>query len=389
MLHKLRPVLVFLLIALLAATPVMAALLPRAFSWWVPLLGLLALPLGDKDKPALWLWASVPLWAGTLSLISIIWAAYPDLQFEKAIDRLPLMYGLSIAVLGLGRLRDDIWGRAMPIMGLVFVASLIGAWLEYSFDFPLFHLYNQERQMTDIRGVIQAVMNRGLTFLSLLAIPTAWILWHNKRQRLAVFSLVFLTAGLAFTEASSTFVALLVAEIVFVMALFWPVFTRYTLMIGGAVKILCMPLIAAVIFPNMPAWQPLYNPSIAGRFEIWHGLSKLIWKEPVLGYGYEATRFIPLPINHWFFEFPVVLHPHNAALQFWMEYGVFGALLGCAVWVAWCHKSRSASAMAILALAAVVGFLSYGLWQGTWLGIVVFTLFYWRAAATSFGSKIQ
>lgn len=379
----------WLLIALLCATPLIAALAPRSFSWWPALLGLLALPLGEKGKSPLWIAASTPLWAATLSLCSIMWAAFPDVQFDKAIDRLPMMYGLAMAVIGLSRLHTDVWDKALRVMPFVFAGGVIAAFIEYSFHFPLYHLYNTNVAMAHDRVVIQAVMNRGLTALAMFAIPSLWILWREGRERLALFLLVFMTAGLMVTEASAVTLAVLVAEIVFVAAWFAPVLVRWLITIGGAVKIMAMPLVAATLFPNMPDWDALKTPSNGGRLEIWHGLSEWIAQSPVLGYGYEVTRFLPLRIENLYFKFPTVMHPHNAPLQVWIEFGAVGAVLATIGWVVWSLKSRSAISLALLAMIATIGALAYGLWQGPWLGLAIFTMLYWRAAATAFGNKIQ
>lgn len=350
------------------------------------MIGLLSLPLGGKDKTHLWILASIPLWIGTWSLMSIMWAAYPDVQLEKTIERLPLMYGLSIAVLGLGNLREDIWRKAMKPMVWTYAAAVMALWIEYSFDFPLYRWFNKNDANAN---VAEFVLNRGLTAIVLLGIPVTWTAWHQGLKKLALFLIIFVTAGMAFTEASAAFLALLVAEIIFAMACVWPNTTRRLLMFSGTLKIMLMPLIAYWLYSHMPDWDALNSPSTGGRLEIWYGLSKLIENHAWLGYGYEATRFLPLPIENVFFKFPVVLHPHNAALQFWVEFGAVGALSGVIGWILWAKRSRTAPALALMAMIATIGFLSYGLWQGTWLALAIFTLLYWRAAATSLGSKIQ
>ena len=387
---KWRGVLVSLMLALLVITPFIAALAPRALSWWVALLGLCALPLGDKNKETLWIAASVPLWAGTLSLCSIMWAAFPDLQFDKAIDRLSMLYGLSIAIIGLGRLRGDVWEKAMPVMAWCFVAATFTAWIEYSFNFPLFKLYMEYITHTiNDRNIIEAVINRGFTALALLSIPSCWYLWHQGHEKLAVFMVIFMTGMIGVSEASATFLALCVGIGIFLAALWRPKWVQYLMMGGGVILILCMPFLAVSMFDHMPDWHFLHSPSTGGRLEIWHFIGKAVLQSPFLGYGYEVTRFYPMGSDMLYFKQETVLHPHNIPLQIWVEFGALGAILACAGWIIWCRKARTAQALALTALIAVIGLLSFGLWQGTWLGLVVFALLYWKAAATSLGSRIQ
>lgn len=389
-LKQVQGVVLFFMIVLLVVTPLIAALAPRALSWWVALLGLCALPLGDKNKDHLWILACIPLWAGTLSLCSIMWAAFPDVQFDKAIDRLPMLFGLSLGILGLGSLHAEIWNKAMPKMTWCFVGATFAAWIEYSFNFPLFRFYLEYISGTEQdRTVIEAVINRGFTALALLSIPSCWFLWREGREKLAVFMVIFMTGMIGASEASSTFLALIVAEGVFLLALWRPKFVQHFMAIGGVFMIVCMPFIAVALFENMPDWSYLHTPSTGGRLEIWHFVGKAILQSPWLGYGYEVTRFYPMTIDMIYFKQQLVLHPHNIPLQIWIEFGAFGAALASAGWILWCRKCQSAQALALTAVIAVIGLLAYGLWQGTWLGLVVFALLYWRAAATSLGSKIQ
>jgi O-antigen ligase len=72
------------------------------------------------------------------------------------------------------------------------------------------------------------------------------------------------------------------------------------------------------------------------------------------------------------------LHPHNGALQLWLELGVIGALIGAALMLALgVAASRSAAPAAgagMLASAAVTGMLSFGLWQAWWVASLLLAM---------------
>ena len=77
------------------------------------------------------------------------------------------------------------------------------------------------------------------------------------------------------------------------------------------------------------------------------------------------------------------LHPHNAALQVWLELGAPGAalfaLLAAAFWgalarVEW-PPMFAAAAGASLTIAFIDCFATYGIWQEWWLGTLSFSLF--------------
>ena len=77
------------------------------------------------------------------------------------------------------------------------------------------------------------------------------------------------------------------------------------------------------------------------------------------------------------------LHPHNAALQLWLELGAPGAVL-FALLVALVWRSLATAAWPPLLAAAAGGsltislvgcFATYGIWQEWWLGVLWFSLF--------------
>jgi O-antigen ligase len=77
------------------------------------------------------------------------------------------------------------------------------------------------------------------------------------------------------------------------------------------------------------------------------------------------------------------LHPHNAALQVWLELGAPGAalfaLLTAIVWGALARVEWppvfAAAAGASLTIAFLGCFTTYGIWQEWWLGTLSFSLF--------------
>ena len=71
----------------------------------------------------------------------------------------------------------------------------------------------------------------------------------------------------------------------------------------------------------------------------------------------------------------MALHPHNGALQAWLELGVPGALLlaGCLYFLVTragatgAGRATAAATTATILAALSIGSLSYGLWQSWWL----------------------
>ncbi len=105
------------------------------------------------------------------------------------------------------------------------------------------------------------------------------------------------------------------------------------------------------------------------RVSIWRFASLLIAHKPLLGYGLDASRV---------YEGHIPMHPHDAAIQLWLETGVIGALLSALFW-GWLffqieRISRkdpvwAAVACATAAAYLLIGAISFGVWQEWWLGL--------------------
>jgi exopolysaccharide production protein ExoQ len=124
--------------------------------------------------------------------------------------------------------------------------------------------------------------------------------------------------------------------------------------------------------------------SAGHRLLIWSFAGDRIAERALTGWGLDASRAIPggndliRPTETW-----LPLHPHNAALQVWLELGVPGAvlfaLLGALVWTALAEAPWpplfAAAAGAALTTGFVGCFATYGIWQEWWLGTLWFSLF--------------
>jgi len=77
------------------------------------------------------------------------------------------------------------------------------------------------------------------------------------------------------------------------------------------------------------------------------------------------------------------LHPHNGALQVWLELGAVGALVGALIVLVVVSRLTSealtptarAAGLAAFATAAIEMSLSYGIWQSWWIATLWFTGF--------------
>jgi O-antigen ligase len=112
------------------------------------------------------------------------------------------------------------------------------------------------------------------------------------------------------------------------------------------------------------------------RLVIWRFTAERIAERPFLGWGFDGSRSVPggdedLGVG----ETALPLHPHNAALQWWLELGLPGAAIGAAFLLALVRaivrdlpdRPSAAAALGLLVSGTVVANVSYGIWQGWWL----------------------
>ncbi|MEO3474032.1 O-antigen ligase family protein [Roseomonas sp. CAU 1739] len=176
-------------------------------------------------------------------------------------------------------------------------------------------------------------------------------------------------------------------------AALWPRVVPRLIGAGLGFKILAMPFLVAAI-PALPVER--LPPSALHRMLIWDFAAERIAERPLLGWGMEASREIPggqdqpgaaaldrlrvtdPALRRWFAE-PHVhilpLHPHNGALQLWLELGAVGAaiaaLLAWFLGVAAARAPSPAAASGALASAAVTAMLSFGAWQAWWVAAML------------------
>jgi O-antigen ligase len=188
--------------------------------------------------------------------------------------------------------------------------------------------------------------------------------------------------------------ALTASVAAFVLAWWWP------RLVGGALAAVMILLTAALPYA-LPSDRgvvaihqeaPWIKYSGIHRLMIWRFTADRIAERPWLGWGMDASRELPGSRADLAQLYPqagltpdataLPLHPHDAALQWRVELGPFGALLCVAIigWGVWrvagarrMGRAERAGALAWATAALVIVMLSYGAWQAWWLATVWLT----------------
>jgi O-antigen ligase len=248
-----------------------------------------------------------------------------------------------------------------------------------------------------VRGLDEIPWNMGFgakPAISLLALLLPLAVFGAGLRWLLAMALAGLALAAALVvPAEGARLALLAALAAGVLALRLGPWVARGLGVGLAGAILAAPwLVGAAL-----SWQPNLERlplSAAHRVITWEFAAARIAERPVLGWGGEASRSLPgadalipeavlerhglnAPFTRLYFRVTegrmLQLHPHNMALQLWLELGVVGALLGASLAVAAglalaAHGPAGAGAFAAGIVTAMTG---YGVWQEWWIGLVL------------------
>lgn len=229
-----------------------------------------------------------------------------------------------------------------------------------------------------------AVISRSGLCILLLLWPIIAYSWRREWHLLGFFLWVIVGVSFLFTDSASGRLAFAASTVIFVMASYWPKFTRILLMTALAAGFLLAVPLAKVTQNFVQESNIRLNNSFMHRTEIWRFSAERIQEKPVLGWGFDSARAISnmgeISIFQGFdpMKSIIPMHPHNWMLHALLELGVIGGAILTTFWL-WLlyltsqlHRRVQATALAGFSIAIVVGAFSIGIWQSWWLSVLIF-----------------
>lgn len=220
------------------------------------------------------------------------------------------------------------------------------------------------------------ILNGALSVVAIMVWP-AVLIARQMRGLIAAIALLLLVIVVLFLgEGNSARVAFGLAVVTVIAARHWPTITMRALILITVVGILAAPLLPATVLAPERWEAALSNvtDSAIHRLHIWRFSAERIAEKPITGWGLDSSRTIPGGDVEVIEDgASMQLHPHNAALQFWLELGTPGALGFAAIvliaLLSGRHLPREAQAasLATAVAALTVASLSFGIWQHWWL----------------------
>ena len=338
--------------------------------------------LPPVDRPFVAIAGGLLVWSG----VSLIWAIHPLKAAEKWAAVFLMVPLLLAALAAVKRMPPS--ARRVARYGILGGVSL--GFLLIAAEVAMHGAFS--RIVFPGEDFTVELFNRLPSILLILVWPAVAILW--RRSRLAAAGL--LAAGLVLGRLLPSEAALAgyaVGVSVFVVSLFFGRFMRVALAGAMALGILAAPALTYTLAaPDSvrDSW-PRVNPSLLHRLQIWDFTSRHIVERPVVGWGFNAARDIPGGDERYLVKDRdgatigqgdrLPLHPHNGALQVWLELGVPGALLTAALLVLVALRAGSvtdpgdrAVALGLLSTVVPIWLFSFGIWQGWWLGVMTFAV---------------
>jgi O-antigen ligase len=367
--------------AMLCLIPLLAIVMARSTALAPPLLAAVILLCCSAARryprfsPRMWLWAFVfPF----LMALSALWSVAPGESFMRAMKILPI--ALSAPLLwDLGRAMDEkyaaLFRRYFPLSVLAGGLFLV---TELYVNAPLNAFFTAPHEIFSF-----SQLNRGTVIFILCVFPAFHCLQYGEysmqEKNLLAGALAFAVALILWETLSQTVqLAFMVALVFYVLFPFRARAAWIALVIFIIAGLFSAPWAAQFMFDRLAAgavqvsW--LQNAYPADRMEIWDFVSRRALENPVLGFGAEATRALSFDNAEIYHKTSRALHPHNFALQLWIEFGVIGVgiaaffltdLLRC---LRRLEIRHARFLLPLLAACLSVALTSYGLWQSWWIG---------------------
>lgn len=356
-----------------AILPPLLAVVPRGAAALAAVAGLCALGLVAARPhrglaalrfPAALL-AALVLWGA----LSATWSIAPERSLVLA-ARLAGLCAAGLAFAAAGRLAAP-WRLSRLALAGTAVAILI-ALLDLVSGGGVSH-------HVSIRAFAGPRLDQIAVWLAILLLPSGALLVCRGRRLLAAVLAAAMAATVLLLDGTAAKIALGLSLPVAALLYLGRAAVARILAALAVLAILSAPLTLPrlAMLPGVFTAVDSFKDSAGHRLLIWRFTGERIAERPFLGWGLDASRAIPGGKDEirrgqsW-----LPLHPHNAALQVWLELGAPGtvllALLVGWLWLRlaaapWPRLYTSAAGGGLAAALAIAG-ASWGIWQEWWLG---------------------
>lgn len=355
-------------------------------------LSLLAAVFLNKERPlikkdyAFWL---VAMFIPALVALTSLWSDDPAFVLERAGKLIGILLPLIllIAVISVKTWPQDALRKFYFGFYLVFCFAALFIMIENLTGQTISGFVRSAVFETEITKSVQ--YNRSLVVLSLFYLPVVAALQNlyasHKKAKLFHISLATfcILLSLSATKSQTAQLCFMLGAAFYFLYPYVRVKLIYVLTGIIVVAMLAAPFAVQGLYKMIPENADEVPPlileaSIPHRLEVWDFVATETMKSPWIGHGVEALR--EMKSERWM-NYPnsnQILHPHNAPMQIWVEFGLLGALFTCLfyIWLARRIDSlegqRRRLALCVSICALLVLSVGYGLWQSWQIGLLFF-----------------
>lgn len=324
-------------------------------------------------KPDLYL-----LWIFTipvLGLISATWSVAPHESLLRAIKITGLTLSYSFFLFFIANLSQSAIDYIKRYFYVPLVMSAIYLSIELMFNFPFMHFITQQNDYLP-----NFLLNKNVAVFMMM-LPFGFVsIYKSKHKMIYPVLLTLSVLILIFTDSQASWLAVPVMMIAGVTVYRSPFFLK-ALIAGISGVFIMMPFIAPFLYRHFAVPMGdgvLRHTSFSARLEIWYFVSAKISERLMAGFGMDATRYLIFDNPALYHPYNTVMHPHNAALQLWNDFGLLG-MIAAIIPLLFLLKailktdrlSQTLCAVVISSLAIFL-LLSWSLWSSWLIGFILF-----------------
>ncbi len=368
------------MLAAFALTPIVAYVGNLGFAPLVALAGIVALPAAVRRRGARFgplILVALLAWA----LTSLAWSPWRPRSLARpkdlmAFTGLKLVFELafySTFVAAAARVRSDRAKLCLLILGVGLTAVVLLLLVEAASGAAIYQAIKRAIHSFTRPDLAQRNVARAAYPLALLIWPAALML-HERGWRTAALLAGFGGGAAALALNVDAPVAALAAGGLTYLAVIGGGRLGLWAALACAIAYFALAPVAILLVEHLlpghaGAGADAVKLSWGARLDIWRFVTDRIVEHPLRGWGLDASRAWPGVIP---------LHPHDGALQLWLELGAPGALLAALTfaWIfSWLAAERerdrelAAAGAASAAAYLAIGALSFGIWQEWWLAL--------------------
>ena len=267
-------------------------------------------------------------------------------------------------------------------------------------------------EWNDVIGVessgenLEAFLSNGIVILALLVWPAITITLRRRQWALTILTLVMVFGFAIYFKHAASLLAVTAGLCASGLARFSRVLTARLLALGFVFMVLASPFLMGQLTRSMDLHRLANSDlgralpqSVIPRLFIWDFAAQKSLQRPLLGWGMNASRRIPGggekfivydekvgngKTKELYHDSLLPLHPHNQALQIWLELGGVGAVIvalfgGMFLFRLGALKATEAPLFGMLVSYLTFALSSFGAWQNWWIATSFLIAVIWRA----------